>query len=146
SDIFSLGCVLYEMLARARPFRGDTAPEVFAAILRDQPRDLAALGRGIPVRVETLVRRCLEKNPDHRFQSARDLAFALRDVLSDSGRRTAADRIGVLRPGRRTASFITAAILIILATVLWLAGGARSLFVRGTQIRALAVLPLENVS
>jgi eukaryotic-like serine/threonine-protein kinase len=67
SDIFSLGCVLYEMLARQRPFRGDTAPEVFAAILRDQPRDLAVLGRGIPARVEALVRRCLEKNPDHRF-------------------------------------------------------------------------------
>ncbi len=146
SDIFSLGCVLYEMLARERPFRGDTAPEVFAAILRDQPRDLTVLGRGIPVRVEALVRRCLEKNPDHRFQSARDLAFALRGVLSDSGHSTGADWIRTLRAGLRPAPLIMLGILIVLTTIFWLAGGARSVFVRRTPIRALAVLPLESVS
>ena len=145
SDIFSLGCVLYEMLARERPFRGDTAPEVFAAILRDQPRDLAVLGRGIPVRVEALVRRCLEKNPAHRFQSARDLAFALRAVLSDSGRPTGADWIRALRPGLRLAPLIVLGVLIVLSTILWLAG-ARSVFVRRTPIRALAVLPLASLS
>jgi TolB-like protein/Flp pilus assembly protein TadD len=146
SDIFSLGCVLYEMLARERPFRGDTAPEAFAATLRDQPRDLAVLGLGIPVRVEALVRRCLEKNPDHRFQSARDLAFALRGVLSDSGHPSGADWIRALRPGLRLAPLIMLGILIVLTTIFWLAGGARSVFVRSTPIRALAVLPLESVS
>ena len=147
SDIFSLGCVLYEMLARERPFRGDTAPEVFAAILRDQPRDLAVRGGGIPVRVEALVRRCLEKNPDHRFQSARDLAFALREVLSDSGHPTGADWIRALRPPRRLAPLIMLGVLVVVAqTIFWLAGGARSVFMRSTPIRALAVLPLESVS
>jgi eukaryotic-like serine/threonine-protein kinase len=146
SDIYSLGCVLYEMLARERPFRGETAPAVFAAILRDQPRDLAGLGRGIPVRVEALVRRCLEKNPDHRFQSARDLAFALRDVLTESGQRTGAVWIRALRPRLRLAPLLMLGVLIVLTTIVWLAGGARSLFVRSTPIRALAVLPLESVS
>jgi TolB-like protein/Flp pilus assembly protein TadD len=146
SDIFSLGCVLYEMVARERPFGGDTAPEVFAAILRDQPRDLAVFGRGIPLRVEALVRRCLEKNPDHRFQSARDLAFALRDVLGDSGHATGADWIRALRPGLRLAPLIVLGIGIVLTTIFWPAGGARSVFVRGTPIRALAVLPLQSVS
>jgi TolB-like protein len=146
SDIFSLGCVLYEMLARQRPFGGDTAPETFAAILRDQPRDLALPGSGIPVRVETLVRRCLEKNPDHRFQSARDLAFALREVLSDSGRRAGADWIRALRPRRRLAPLVILGVLVVSAATFWLAGGARSLFMRRTPIRALAVLPLESVS
>jgi TolB-like protein len=146
SDIFSLGCVLYEMLARQRPFPGDTAPEVFAAILRDQPRDLAVLGRGIPVRIEALVRRCLEKSPDHRFQSARDLAFALRDVLSHSGHSTGTDWIVARRPGLRLAPLIMLGVLIVLTTIFWLAGGARSVFVRSAPIRALAVLPLESVS
>jgi eukaryotic-like serine/threonine-protein kinase len=144
SDIFSLGCVLYEMLARERPFRGEAAPEVCAAILRDQPRDLAAHGRGIPVRVDALVRRCLEKNPDHRFQSARDLAFALRDVLRDSGHAYGAGRMRALRPGRRPAPLIILAVLIVVTTIFWLAAGARSVFVRSTPIRALAVLPLES--
>ena len=146
SDIFSLGCVLYEMLARERPFRGDTAPEVFAAILRDRPRDLAELGRGIPVRVEALVRRCLEKNPDHRFQSAGDLAFALRDVLSDSGRPAGAGRIRALGPRLRLVPLAMLAVLIVLTAIFWLAGGARSMFVRSTPIRSLAVLPLESPS
>jgi eukaryotic-like serine/threonine-protein kinase len=146
SDIFSLGCVLYEMLARARPFPGDTAPEVFAAILRDQPRDLAILGRGIPVRVDALVRRCLEKTPDHRFQSARDLAFALREVLSDPGHPTGADWIRAIRPRLRQAPLVMLGILIVLTTLFWLFGGARPVFVRSAPIRALAVLPLESVS
>ena len=146
SDIFSLGCVLYEMLARERPFRGDAAPEVFAAILRDQPRDLAILRHGIPGRVAALVRRCLEKDPDHRFQSARDLAFALRDVLSDSPHRAGAEWIRALRPRLRLAPLIVLGVLIVLTTVFWLAGGARSVFVRRAPIRALTVLPLESVS
>jgi TolB-like protein/Tfp pilus assembly protein PilF len=119
---------------------------VFAAILRDQPRDLAALGRGIPVRLEALVRRCLEKNPDHRFQSARDLAFALRDVLTESGQRTGAVWIRALRPRLRLAPLLMLGVLIVLTIIVWLAGEARSLFVRSTPIRALAVLPLESDS
>jgi serine/threonine-protein kinase len=148
SDIFSLGCVLYEMLARERPFRGNAPPEVFAAILRDQPRGPAALGRGIPVRVETLMRRCLEKNPDHRFQSARDLAFALRDILSDSGHATGASlgRIRALRPGLRLLPFVVLGVLVVVTAVFWLTAGARSLFRGGTPIRALAVLPFANAS
>ncbi len=146
SDIFSLGCVLYEMLGRERPFRGDAAPEVFAAILRDQPRDLAAHGRGIPARVEALVRRCLEKNPDHRFQSARDLAFALRDIRGDSSHPTRTGGIGALRPGLRAAPLIVLGGLVLVIAIFFLSGGARSGFRRGTPIRALAVLPLETGS
>ena len=78
SDIFSLGCVLYEMLAGIRPFLGDTAPEIQAAILRDVPPPLRIHVKNVPLEFEHLVRRCLEKDPLERFQSARDLSFALR--------------------------------------------------------------------
>jgi serine/threonine protein kinase/Flp pilus assembly protein TadD len=82
TDIFSLGCVLHEMLTGRKPFQAGTPAETLASILRDQPADLVDSDRTIPPQIETIVRRCLQKNPDQRFQSARDLAFALRGLLS----------------------------------------------------------------
>ena len=145
SDIFSLGCVLYEMLARARAFPGDTAPAVFAAILRDQPRDLAALAPIVPVRAEALVRRCLEKDPDQRFQSARDLAFALRDVLAEPNQPAGAAWIRGLPPWSRAMPFLALGVLIALTAIVWRSGIARIAFARSTPIHSLAVLPLDSV-
>jgi len=78
SDIFSFGVVLYEMLSGRRAFGGDTAAEVMNAILKDDPPELAK--PEIPPGLERVVRRCLEKRPEERFQSARDIAFALEAV------------------------------------------------------------------
>jgi protein kinase-like protein len=83
SDLFSLGCVLYEMIAGRRPFHAASASEVQAAILRDDPPPLAEYGRQVPPKMQRLIRRCLEKRPDERFQSARDLAFDLRALVAD---------------------------------------------------------------
>jgi dipeptidyl aminopeptidase/acylaminoacyl peptidase len=77
SDIFSFGAVLYEMLAGRRAFQGGSAVETMHAILRDEPPDVAAGAREIPPGLDRVVRHCLEKRPAERFQSARDLAFAL---------------------------------------------------------------------
>jgi serine/threonine protein kinase/Tol biopolymer transport system component len=82
SDLFSLGVMLYEMLAGVRPFRGETTPDTQSAILSVEPRDLSAEG-AIPPALERVLRRCLEKLPEQRFQSASDLAFAL-DTASTS--------------------------------------------------------------
>ncbi len=84
SDIFSLGCVLYEMLSGRRPFQRQTAADTIAAILHDEPRDLAGLGITVPPEVERAVRLCLAKNREERYQSARDCAAALRAPLSGS--------------------------------------------------------------
>jgi len=79
SDIFSLGVVLHEMLSGAPPFNRDTAAETMAAILKADPPDLDA--PGIPPATARVIARCLEKDREARFQSARDLAFGL-EVMS----------------------------------------------------------------
>ena len=77
SDIFSMGIVLHEMLSGARPFEGATTADVMSAVLRADPPPLA---ESIPASLRMIVQRCLNSQPTERFQSASDLAFALRNV------------------------------------------------------------------
>ena len=88
SDIFCLGAVLYEMLSGRRAFSGATAADTMSAILNAEPPELSGSGRKIPPGLDRIVRHCLEKNAEERFQSARDLAFASRVGVADL-RRTA---------------------------------------------------------
>jgi hypothetical protein len=82
SDIFALGSVLHEMLTGARAFQRPTAVETMSAVLREDPPDLLAVNPSTPPGAAAAVRRCLEKSPDERFQSARDLAFHLQQLGS----------------------------------------------------------------
>ena len=77
SDIFSFGAILYEMLSGKRAFHGDSAAETMSAILREEPPDLSVTNQSIPPGLERIVRHCIEKNPEQRFHSAHDVAFAL---------------------------------------------------------------------
>jgi eukaryotic-like serine/threonine-protein kinase len=88
ADLFALGCVLHELLTGERAFRGGTAIETLNAILKEEPPELSGRGRQIPPTLARIVRRCLEKSPAARFQSASDLAFALA-ALSQSGEEAA---------------------------------------------------------
>ena len=81
SDIFSLGAILYEMLSGRRAFHGESAAETMSAILREDPPELSNTNKSVSPALERLVNRCLEKNPESRFHSASDLAFAL-DAIS----------------------------------------------------------------
>ena len=80
SDLFSLGCVLYEMVTGCRPFRGDTSMDVMSAILREEPPEFTAQPPGLA----SIIRRCLEKDREARFHSAADLAFALEALSNPS--------------------------------------------------------------
>jgi len=95
SDIFGFGSVLYEMISGARPFARATAAETMTAILREEPQELSALKADVPPALERVVNHCLEKDPGFRFQSARDLAFALEGV---SGVSTAATAVPAVVP------------------------------------------------
>ena len=77
SDIFAFGAMLYEMLTGQRAFKKGTAVETLNAILNDEPRDMTEIVPNIPSQLEKLVHRCLEKDKNQRFQTARDLAFNL---------------------------------------------------------------------
>jgi RNA polymerase sigma-70 factor (ECF subfamily) len=82
-DIFSLGCVLYEMATGRRAFPGSNAAEVLAAILRDQPADMDESGSRFAPGLKQLVARCLAKRPEDRIPSATDVAVALKSLAGD---------------------------------------------------------------
>lgn len=142
SDIFALGCVLYEMLSGRRAFDGETAPETLAAILRDDPPSLAGSGDTFPSSIGALVRRCLEKKPDQRFQSARDLAYSLREILGASASRAVGGHVGA---GRRFSRHSVALAAALTAGAFWF-GTQRQSAGSGARIQSLAVLPLSSLS
>jgi serine/threonine protein kinase len=73
ADVFSLGCIFYELLVGERPFRGDTQADVVSAILRDRPDPVSRSKPGVPVAIDQLIGRCLEKDPAKRYATATEL-------------------------------------------------------------------------
>ncbi len=142
-DLFSLGCVLYEMATGERAFARPTAAETMVAILNADPPRIAGTARQIPPELDRLIARCLEKNPEARQQSARDLAFALRE-LSGSGARSEALPALAARSQRRAYAIgmaVAGALAIALGLAFFLLSGGR-----GKAIETLAVLPFVNAS
>jgi serine/threonine protein kinase len=116
TDLFALGAVLYEMLSGERAFRRDTAAETMTAILREDPPDSYKRADVSPA-LDRVVRHCLEKNPGERFQTARDIAFALETFTVRSGA-TGVDsdvaRSTAGRERRRLPVLIAAALSLVL--------------------------------
>ena len=122
SDIFSFGTVLYEMVSGRTAFRRATSSETLAAILTEDPPGLPEL---FPPPLQTLVWRCLEKSPSERFQSARDLSFALESVLSGVQSEGGSGRSGrsfppvpPSRPPWRRAVFVAGAVAALVMAAL----------------------------
>jgi len=113
SDIFSLGCVLYEMVSGERAFARDTAAETMTAILKEEPTDVSASGAELPPELAGTIRRCLEKRPQARFQSASDLAYNLRTISSASLPSGAREAPRVRYRTRSTVWFAVAAAAVI---------------------------------
>ena len=132
SDIFSLGCVLQEMLTGRRAFERATAAETMTAILREDPASLAETGRALAPALERIVSHCLEKKPEQRFQSARDLAF---DLASVSGTSATASPSAAPPTLGRAGSWIAAALAAVLLSGLGYRAG------RATAGREAGVQP-----
>jgi TolB-like protein/Flp pilus assembly protein TadD len=143
-DIFSFGAILYELLSGRRAFKRDTAGDTMAAILRDEPPALSESGRGISPALDHIVRHCLEKSQDDRFQSAKDIVFAL--SVASSPTVTSGSQATTPSAGKKRV--LMAAVVVV--AVLAIAG---SFLLRRTHrgggevggMKRLAVLPFENL-
>jgi eukaryotic-like serine/threonine-protein kinase len=158
TDIFAFGAVLYEMICGQRAFRRDTAAETMTAILKEDPPELGEMDHPVSPGLERIIRRCLEKQPEQRFQSAKDLAFAL-EALSGTTSRTAANvavvGIGDARKPRWPGYVAAAAVLGLAAgaAIAWYLHPAaaapptftRVSFQRGEVIRARFAPDAKNV-
>ncbi len=117
SDLFSFGCVLYEMMTGRRAFQRETAAETMTAILHDEPPDPAGPCKQMPAELARLIRQCLVKNQHQRLHSARDLALSLRATVSDSSPQPSAPSVqsfAARRPSRRVAWVLAALVLAVL--------------------------------
>ncbi len=115
SDIFSFGAILYEMMTGSRAFHGETEVDTMTSVLREEPASAALDEAAIPVGYQDIVKHCLEKDPENRFQSAKDLVFALQTLSGSSPLRT----IPSPRPKTRTTPALpwTLAAVLSAATV-----------------------------
>jgi Tol biopolymer transport system component len=124
SDIFAFGAILYEMLSSRRAFHGDSAADTMSAILKEDPPDLSITNQAFSPGLERIVRHCLEKNPEQRFHSAHDVAFALEALTGTSGVSAPAPAAVEIRRRKLVPGALAAAAAALLALTFW--SGRRS--------------------
>jgi len=147
SDIFALGCVLYEMLSGQSAFLRHSTAETTVAIIKEEPERLSTAGVVLPADVERSIHRCLEKSPEARFQSASDLAFNLKSISTDQVISPVTEAKEPPAGKRKRTAWIVGlvAVSMIAAVALWI---NRSPPVEETQeasIPRIVVLPFENL-
>src|SRR5205085_1901438 len=110
----SFGAILYEMLSSQRAFAGDSSADVITAILKGEPADLNSSGIQAPPGLQRVIQHCLEKDPEDRFQSVRDLAFDLEMISGISGSSSGAASLPVTDLPRKRRTKILALPLAVL--------------------------------
>jgi eukaryotic-like serine/threonine-protein kinase len=142
TDLFSLGTILYEMLSGRKAFKRDTASDTIAAILKEDPPELMHSGRSISPALDHMIRHCLEKDRGRRFQSARDIEFALEETSSPS---LATGPQPAVPPAGKKKVLIAIAVLVALAIVSVLLLRGRYSGGEASGVKRVAVLPFENL-
>jgi len=146
SDIFSFGTVLYELLSGREAFKRSTDAETLAAILLEAPPQLSESGRNVSPALEHVVAHCLEKDRVHRFQTAKDVAFALSEASHESA-------IAIVTPAQPDAPTARKSRVLVAAVAVALVAAAAALLLRrpnssatpAAGVKRVAVLPFENL-
>jgi eukaryotic-like serine/threonine-protein kinase len=123
TDIFAFGAVLYEMLAGRKAFDGKTRASLIGSILKDEPPPVSAVRSLTPASLDRVIKKCLEKDPEARWQSAHDLHDELAWIAADSAS-TARVAAAASRPWRERAGWIAAVAVAVLSSALWVLGSA----------------------
>jgi serine/threonine protein kinase/Tfp pilus assembly protein PilF len=149
TDIFSFGCVLREVITGERPFSRPTRAETISAIMKEEPLSLLGFDATIPAELDRVVQRCLKKEPDQRFQSACDLAFNLRQILSSASqaRTTGQARGREADHARRNLKLLAAlTVPLLLGALVLYWPSLRRAPAAPRQFKSIAVLPLQDLS
>jgi serine/threonine-protein kinase len=150
-DQFSFGSLLYEMVTNAKPFHRDSAVQTLAAIIESTPQANDAFDKILPDSLRKIIERCLQKNPDHRFSSTRELAATLREqsiLISVAGRGlTATPAVQTGNASRKLWRWVAgvAAILVVTIISMWLSDSVRQLVIPSHN-RAAGIPDKENVA
>jgi len=143
SDIFSLGCMLYEAATGVRPFQGDSAIDTLHQVMYSEPEPLAERAPNAPLQLQWILRKALAKAPEDRYQSTRDLAVDLkilkRDLESDPQLATLSS--GVIRPPRQDSNWRSKSMVAAFVVMAMLAVGAASWFWGRSSAKPAADLP-----
>ena len=147
ADIFALGAIVYEIITGRRAFARPSSSEAMQAVLTDEPVDPSTMDRTVPDELVAIVRRCLKKHPEDRFQSANDVLAALaafRTGSADDGPRV----VQTTNLGRWRTAAVAAMVVGTLGVGAWLVRDRTSASGNGSgaQIKAIAVLPLKSLS
>jgi TolB-like protein len=150
SDVFSLGAILYELLSGKKAFKRDTAADTMSAILKEEPPELSDSGRNISPALDRVIKHCLEKDRNNRFQSARDIVFVLSETsgqaMPSGAQGTAASQVAVRRRQWTRPALAGAVILGLSAGAIWWVAHRRGSVRASRGQITLAVLPFQNLS
>jgi len=144
ADIFAFGCVLYEMLSGRRAFSGETPADTMSAILSQDPKPLSGVVGRPPSALEQLVRRCVAKRPDDRFQSAHDLVLVLPAITEDRPLGSLGRAVAWLEGHRAAAAVVVALVALAGAGGLWLANRPAPA-PQGAGPARIVVFPFDNL-